>query len=598
MDFRDFRTPTGLRSRPAEPRQVLVIGSCAIGSLPHFVKGIPSGADCDFFNVNHGCILPSESPQPLDAYDFHIVQIPLRTLWPEARLMRLTHEDAVGHELLLADAKKALSFSIGNALRWSVESGTPAFVCNFLTPQQNPIGRLQPRYDLRNPVYFIEELNRHLAAVLADFSTAWLLDADQIAASIGRRYVQDDSMCFFSHGSILNDYDFDHDQDRLEIPVRATEQYGGRADQFLVHIYDEALAMFRTLRGDGSIKMVVVDLDDTLWRGVVAEGGEITPHQTEGWPGGVVEALLYLKRRGILIAALSRNDSERVLALWSQLYGGRMEVDDFAAWEVSWGAKAPAMQRLLDQVGLLPRSVVFVDDNPVERAAMVRAYPDMRVLGDDPYSLRRVLLWAPEAQVPHISYESSQRTTMVRAQVQRERARESVGAEEFLESLQPAVDFFEITDPADPQVASVLELINKTNQFNTTGERWSEPELLKSMSDGLRVFAFVVRDRYTAYGLVGALLLCDTTIEQMVMSCRVLGLGIEQAALAALQRLLGAQSTLNARLLKTDANGPARGIWPSVGFRENDDLFTLEAGRLIPVPPHVLMVFPTTSDLG
>ena len=85
---------------------------------------------------------------------------------------------------------------------------------------------------------------------------------------------------------------------------------------------------------------------------------------------------------------------------------------------------------------MLPRNVVFIDDNPVERDAVKAAFPDMRVIGDDPYELRSLLLWAPETQVPYITNESVRRTEMVQAQVQREAARKRLSREEFLQTLE------------------------------------------------------------------------------------------------------------------------------------------------------------------
>jgi hypothetical protein len=101
-------------------------------------------------------------------------------------------------------------------LEYNKQHGLLSFVTNFLVPQQHAGGRLLPRYDLRNPSYFVEQLNQHLGLAMQAYKNVYLIDIDQIASSIGRRYIQDDSVLTWNHGSLSTNYVAPQDRERLE----------------------------------------------------------------------------------------------------------------------------------------------------------------------------------------------------------------------------------------------------------------------------------------------------------------------------------------------------------------------------------------------
>ena len=98
--------------------------------------------------------------------------------------------------------------------------------------------------------------------------------------------------------------------------------------------------MYRTLRGIDQVKLVIVDLDDTLWRGVIAEEGDISDETIEGWPMGLIEALQFLKKRGVLLAIISKNDEARIEGLWDRIMRGRLRLEDFVVRRINWRSKA------------------------------------------------------------------------------------------------------------------------------------------------------------------------------------------------------------------------------------------------------------------
>ena len=125
----------------------------------------------------------------------------------------------------------------------------------------------------------------------------------------------------------------------------------------------------------------------------------------------------------------------------------------------------------LEALSLTPKGAVSVDDNPAERDAVKAALPGIRVIGSNPYFTRPILLWSPEMLVASRTEESKRREQMVQRQIQREVQRDAMSHGEFLESLAISLCIWELIDTAHDTFSRVFELVNKTNQFNTTGKR-------------------------------------------------------------------------------------------------------------------------------
>jgi FkbH-like protein len=564
----EYRCPANLRLTETKPRRVMVIGSCLSAGWPEILRARYPDCVAEHFLVNNATVLPDEPPGPPQDYDFHLVQIHLRKLMREHEHFGLSYSDPAGFERLFDTVRERLSEALAEYMRWNQAHGILTFVCNFLVPQQNPMGRLLPRYDLRNFVYFIEKLNEALGRELQQYQNAYLFDLDQIFSTFGRRWMQDDAVWILTHGAALGDADWEQDRNRLEPLEKMSRYYPLATGEFVQHAWTELLAMYRTICQTDMVKLVLVDLDDTLWRGVAAEEVEVSSLSREGWPLGFAEALMFLKKRGILLGIVSKNDEDRVRGIWQRIYGDLIRPEDFAVRKINWQPKADNIEAILGEVNLLPKSVVFIDDNPVERAAVKAAFPDMRVLGSNPYLWRRILLWAPETQVAAITAESTARTEMVQKQVERETQKKRLSREEFLLSLEVRATVGEIVSTIDARFARALELINKTNQFNTTGKRWTQQELAAFFRDSGRCFVLEVTDRFTAYGIVGVLLVTRNEIAQFVMSCRVVGMDVEIAAVAGVLQAIEARGArdMRASLVPTSANLLCRDLWERCGF--------------------------------
>jgi FkbH-like protein len=587
---REYRCPTELEVTPLQLRRIAMVGQCLLHGWTGVIREMMPACECDFLLFNMVQALPPEPPAPAGDYDFQVVGVPLRSILPEPAYFRLPYAEPAAYERLFEESVERLKQFLAAAMRWNVDHCLLTFVPGFILPQQNPLGRLLPRYDLRNIVYFVEQLNAALDAELRRYNNAYLFDFDQVVVTYGRRYFQDDAVWLANHNANLSDFDYDLDSDRIEKPVRASVLYSVKVGLFERLAWIEMLAMYRTIRQLDMVKLVVLDVDDTLWRGVAVEQDLNNPADVvEGWPIGLVEALSYLKRRGVLLALISKNEESLVAPVWQQLYGNRFPLEEFAIRRINWRPKAENLEEILQETALLPSSVVYVDDNPAERAAVKAAFPEVRVLGPNPLVWRRILLWAAETQVPAITAESASRTEMVKSQVEREAQQKMLSREEFLASLNAQVCLREICGVDQADFPRALELLNKTNQFNTTGRRWTARECADAFAGGTRFFAFEVRDKFTGYGLVGVVVCTALRIEQFVMSCRVVGLEVELAVISALLGVLqpAGAGMLAAELKETELNLLARDLWRRSGFEPSPDGWIRSFEPALAPPAHV-----------
>jgi HAD superfamily phosphatase (TIGR01681 family) len=413
VDHVNYRTPAELRVTGAT-RNVLLVGSCLLDTWPALLAGDRS-FHFDRITFNNASTLPSIEEAQAVNYSYQICQVPLRSLLPESEYFQIKYSEEKAYKVLFSRTKKRLDLNVKQICRYNEELGMQTFILNFVSPQQNPMGRIQDRYYLGNLVYFIEQLNKHLDATVKKLGNCHVIDFDQILSNFGKKYFSDDVTSHFNHASYASEIAMWDDDRRIEPTGSVNRVYTPTPHKIVRAVLSEAEASFRTIQAIDQIKLVIVDLDDTLWRGVAAERNDTEYWKwVEGWPLSILEAASYLWRRGVLIAIVSRNEEDTVKRLWNTLYESRFSIKNFVATRINWEPKATNVAEVIESVNVLPGSVLFVDDNPAERAAVKAAFPDIRVMGASLVHWRRILLWAPELQQPVITDESSQRTEMIR----------------------------------------------------------------------------------------------------------------------------------------------------------------------------------------
>ena len=434
--------------------------------------------------------------------------------------------------------------------------------------------------------------NLALAQLAEDFPDVHLVDVAAEMAAAGSASLLDDGLVSFTHfgsmGWMLQRPDSELAAVHHQFPDRAAlaGHVGGdpyRREQVMARAHMDAISVVLGLEKK---KCVIVDLDGVLWPGVLAETGapfawspEIGgPNSFVGLYFGIHEALRMLRRRGILLACVSKNDEATVRALWryGQPYPRHrlLSFGHFVTTRINWNDKAANIRSIAEELGFPLDAFMFIDDTPRERERVRQSLPGVTVLGEDLFALRRALLTDPRLQPVRLTQEASQRSTLVKAQLDRSRLRaEAADEAAFIASLEIACTVERLTAESDPAVLErVRELLARTTQFNATATVFSQAELRRIIAaqDG-RLFILRMRDRLADHGLVGAAVISGDAILNIVLSCRVIGLGGERALLAAVtadaaehgRRLLG-------RIVQTDRNMPVRNLFADSGFTARD----------------------------
>jgi len=360
-------------------------------------------------------------------------------------------------------------------------------------------------------------------------------------------------------------------------------------------------AALRGIHG-ASKKLIILDLDDTLWGGIVGEVGveniRLGGHDPEG------EAYLDFQRslktfanRGILLGIVSKNEEAVALDAIRKHAEMVLKPDDFAGWKINWGDKAQNIVDLVSKLNLGLESVVFIDDNPAERERVREALPEVYVpeWPEDKMLYRRTLLRLSCFENPVISQEDRTRQKKYISEHKREALKKDVPSlNQWLMGLKIRVKVEELSEA---NLQRTVQLLNKTNQMNLTTRRMTELELLDWVRpEGRKLWAFRVSDKFGDSGLTGITSLDSKDgkgqIVDFVLSCRVMGRKIEQAMVAMVIRYARSAglSEISATYIPTPKNKPCLEFWGASGFKEKNHCFIWEAKSEYLFPKSIEMV--------
>lgn len=344
------------------------------------------------------------------------------------------------------------------------------------------------------------------------------------------------------------------------------------------------------------VKCLVWDLDDTLWDGVVLENDDPAPFPA------ALETLRALDERGILHAAASRGEH----AITSRHLDRRGLAEWFCDVQVGWGAKSAAVRRIAAELNIGLDTVAFVDNDPVERAEVGTALPEVRCY---PAHEAGRLPGLPEFQPEFLTAEAGSRRQLYRTERRRQEAEEEFGADRqgFLASLGLVMTVREATE-ADLTRAG--ELTVRTHQLNSTGLTYDVDELRRlAASPHHRVQVAELRDRFGDYGIIGlavtGLTPGEAVLRLMLMSCRVASRGAGAVLLGHLVREALAEGRRPlAHFVPTEANRQMlvtlrfAGYAP-VGTEETPIVLAIDPDRPAPAEPaHVRVVAGGTGEGG
>lgn len=421
---------------------------------------------------------------------------------------------------------------------------------NFDTPPWRSLDNYEMRHGAALAP-FIAEVNRLFTARAPSYVT--IHDVDALAANAGRRTWGNER--FFLHA---------------KMPC---------APEYLAE-YAYSISTVITAQLGLSRKCLVLDLDNTLWGGVIGDDGLSGIRIGEGDPEG--EAFLsfqrylkILKTRGVILAVCSKNNEHTAREVFEKHPDMILRPDDISCFAINWSDKATNLRNIARQLNIGLDSIVFVDDNPAERSIVRQMVPEVAVpeVSGDPLEFIEVLDRYRYFQVATLGAEDFRRADYYRANAKREEIQAAAGGiDNFLQSL-------DMTATIGPIQAMTLErstqLINKSNQFNLTTRRRNQAEVMALMKAPDWLTATVsLRDRFGENGLICVVLACMRLdvldIDTWLMSCRVLKRGVEHFVLNYLCDLARKRhlSSIRGEYIPTAKNDLVRNHYAELGFHK------------------------------
>lgn len=326
-------------------------------------------------------------------------------------------------------------------------------------------------------------------------------------------------------------------------------------------------------------KVLAVDLDNTLWHGVVGEDGplgiQLAPEKS-GMPyTEFQQRLKELREMGVLLVVLSKNNQADVEEVFSKNKAMILHNDDIAAFSINWAPKPENLINLASELNLGRDSFVFVDDNPAEREAMKAMLPEVAV-PEFPIDAAKLPSFIDSVYRRYFlslrtTDEDRRKTLLYRAEGARQMLREkSASLDSYLDSLQIKVDIHRVRDA---EIDRVAQLTQKTNQFNLTTRRYTVHDIgAMAKRDDCIILTAHAKDRFGDNGLIAVLIAKQTgavmNIDTLLMSCRVMGRTIEHALMNEFEHLAreAGVKKITAEYLPTRKNSPVVMFFEQMGY--------------------------------
>ena len=341
-------------------------------------------------------------------------------------------------------------------------------------------------------------------------------------------------------------------------------------------VLSEMVRMFSSAAMGRRKKCFAVDLDNTLWGGTIGEDGAddiILSNHNEGARYYDTQRILRkMEKQGVMLAILSKNNPDDVETVFNHPYM-LLQHENFVAEKINWESKSDNIRKLANELNIGLDAFVFLDDNPAEREQMRSECPEVAVIDfpKDTSQLPRVVEKAFQEYffTLEVTAEDREKTTMYHADAERKHELESASSvEEYLSKLEMRL---EIHFMKSEEERRVVQLINKTNQFNVTTKRYSE-EQIKELAEDSDIITAYVADKYGDQGLVAVMILkyADriADIDTFLMSCRVMGRRVENEIMTCLKGMLKQKSISKVKdsYIKTEKNKPVEKLFDGLGF--------------------------------
>lgn len=323
-------------------------------------------------------------------------------------------------------------------------------------------------------------------------------------------------------------------------------------------------------------KVLALDLDGTLWGGILGEcGPEGIVLSNEGAGAAYRDAqrlILQMKRHGVILAVSSKNNEEDVKQVFSSHPWMALKLEDFSFLSVNWREKTDNLIAMAQALNVGLASFVFVDDRPEEREAVRLRLPEVAV-PEFPKEAEKLPAFFREIYESYFkksrsTEEDLEKTKQYADHIAREELRSRLSYEEYLASLELKAELVAWSEDVAPRV---LQLLQKTNQFNLTARRYDRAALEMRIGEGWLPYVFRVSDRFGSYGIAAVLLVEPRTprVDVFLMSCRAMGKRLEEHFLKVVEEDLRRRgyTQLWAEYIPSRQNMPVSRLYDKLGCR-------------------------------
>jgi len=457
-------------------------------------------------------------------------------------------------------------------LQFKNNCSSKLIISNFSLPSYSPSGLIETKSEFGFHD-MINEINQELSKITKDESSIYVYNFNQFVSKFGEKNIFDYRQFFIGDIKIAFDY----------IPYLANDLMG----------------YVKPMLGLNK-KCIVLDLDNTLWGGIVGED-EFDAIELGVSSNGKAfvefqKHLLSLWQQGIILAINSKNNFEDAIKVIREHPDMVLKEEHFASLQINWNDKAQNLKAISEELNIGLGSIVYFDDDPVNQERIKQEIPEVLTvkLPKDPSQYTDILTSLNDFNVLQKTDEDLKRGKMYSQQRQRVELEQSTKSiDDFLKQLNIKVKIKKADKFTIPRIS---QLTLKTNQFNLTTKRYQEEDILKFSSDNNMIVGCAqIEDKFGNSGITNVFIIekngKEWKIDTFLLSCRVIGRGIEDAIISYILKEAKNQGVekIRADFIPTKKNSPAEAFLPNYGFKKENEYWVYDLNNPIKSPNHLLL---------
>ena len=404
--------------------------------------------------------------------------------------------------------------------------------------------------------FIIEQINSYLITLTKKFNSLFIFDFKKVSENVGLKNFFDKKLFLLS---------------KMPFSIESQIELSKILSRFIT-------AILRIPK-----KCIILDADNTIWGGIVGEDGIDGIKLGEDFPGNIYKSfhkfLLSLRKKGVLLALASKNNKKDVFEVFNKHDDCLLQKKHFSAFQINWNDKVTNIKKIASSLNIGTDSIVFFDDNPVERELIKSKLPEVSVIdvSNNPLYFEEQILNSEYFDHLFITKDDLKRASMYVAEKKRENFLEkNLNIDDYLKSIKTKVVIGQINKES---IKRCSQLINKTNQFNLTVKRKSEGDIQNILNNGGTGIWVRVSDRFGDNGLVGVAVATQLQninswyIDTFLMSCRVIGRNIEDVFLYELSKKLKKKKQYKfiiGEYIKGDKNLMVKNFYKEQGFKKEN----------------------------